>query len=441
MAFGERFRGYAEAMAGTLQQERIAQIVQNAVKQSLENPSVSLTEATLGSLSRSKSGASIDKESILSITAFWRAVQILSGVIASLPIDVYEVTDDSAFKLRNHPISRLIAKSPSQLCTKFDFMQTLVLHLVMYNNFYGQILRRGDGRPASIRILDPEPGRIKINETDAGNVTYRYKIDDKREIRIPAENMLHVSGLSWNGISGISIMDTFRETFGTAISSMDFVSNFYRNGAMLSGAVTVPQKLDAESYSRMKKSWKESYGGTANAGSTAILEQGATYTKIGLSPIEAGIESAKRFTVTDVSRITGVPQYLLEDLERATFNNIEELGISFRTYTLYPLCQNIQAEFSRKLLSNAEQDNYEIRIDLASLLRADSEARAKRIDALMKWGIINRDEARAEEGLNPIADGTGQDYYIPLNMVNPANPGDQLSLFGNSQTDTNANPR
>jgi len=59
----------------------------------------------------------------------------------------------------------------------------------------------------------------------------------------------------------------------------------------------------------------------------------------------------------------------------------------------------------------------------------------------MKWGIINRDEARAEEGLNPIADGTGQDYYIPLNMVNPANPGDQLSLFGNSQTDTNANPR
>jgi len=74
------------------------------------------------------------------------------------------------------------------------------------------------------------------------------------------------------------------------------------------------------------------------------------------------------------------------------------------------------------------------------LLRADSEARAKRIDALMKWGIINRDEARAEEGLNPISDGTGQDYYIPLNMVNPANPDGQLSLFGNSQTDTNANP-
>jgi hypothetical protein len=43
---------------------------------------------------------------------------------------------------------------------------------------------------------------------------------------------------------------------------------------------------------------------------------------------------------------------------------------------------------------------------------------------MMKYGIINRDEARKMEGLNPIEDGSGQDYLVPLNMFNPNNPED-----------------
>jgi len=76
---------------------------------------------------------------------------------------------------------------------------------------------------------------------------------------------------------------------------------------------------------------------------------------------------------------------------------------------------------------------------LQSLLRADAESRAKRIDALMKWGIINRDEARSEEGLNPIPDGSGEKFYVPMNMVDPTS-GQQLSLFGQNQTDNEPQP-
>jgi HK97 family phage portal protein len=112
----------------------------------------------------------------------------------------------------------------------------------------------------------------------------------------------------------------------------------------------------------------------------------------------------------------------LEDLDRATFNNIEELGQLFVTYTILPLCRNIESEFSRKLLSEKEQDNHELRLDLSSLLRADTEGRSKLIESLMKWGIINRDEARKIEGINPIADGSGEVYYVPMNMVDPTKP-------------------
>jgi len=437
MAFGERLRGYFTAQTNHIAEEKLMQAVTNAVKQSLENPNVSITEATLGSLTKSKSGATVTNDTVMQITAFWRAIQILGGVVASLPISVYRVTDTSAERLSDHPITRLIGRSPSPLYSKFNFMQTLILHLTVYGNFFAYIGRTGTGEVRTLKILMPE--RMKVKETSQGGVYYIYKQDSTKETRYSPDNILHISGLSWDGITGVEVLDSFKDTFGAAISSQDYVNNFYANGAHLSGVVEVPAKLDPEAYKRMRTSWKETYGGAHNAGATAILEQGAQYKKIGLSPVEAGIESAKKFTVSDISRITGVPQFLLEDLDRATFNNIEELGISFVKYTLYPLCRNIQSEFSRKLLPIASQDTEEIRIDLQSLLRADAESRAKRIDALMKWGIINRDEARSEEGLNPIPDGSGEKFYVPMNMVDPTS-GQQLSLFGQNQTDNEPQP-
>jgi HK97 family phage portal protein len=217
-------------------------------------------------------------------------------------------------------------------------------------------------------------------------------------------------------------VENFKTVFGTALYNQDFLSNFYKNGAAVSGVVTVPQSLTDDAYKRLSSSWQSRYGGAGNVGKTAILEQGATYNRTGLSPAEAGVGDAKKVTTADIARITGVPQFLLEDLDRATFNNIEHLGLLFVTYTILPLCQNIEAELSRKLLPEADQMNYEIRSDLHSLLRADTENRAKLIESMMKWGIINRDEARAIEGLNPIADGSGQAYYVPMNMIDPTKP-------------------
>jgi len=385
-----------------------------------------ITDEWFSGLSSSKSGVAVTPNSSLAITAFWRAINILSGVIASLPFDVYEVTDDSAIKRRTHPLSRVLRRSPSPLYTKFDFFQTLILHLFTYGNFYAQIRRDGRGEVKMLEIIDPN--RVKVTSNARGEVIYEVEKPEGKQ-RMIWYNVVHVSGLSWSGLQGMNIVEEFKDVLGTAIANQDYLANFYGNGATLSGVVSVPQKLDSESYTRLRNSWNNSYSGTHNAGATAILEQGASYQKVGLSPQEAGSDTAKKMSISDVARITGVPQFLLEDLDRATFNNIEHLGQLFVTYTILPLCENIQAELSRKLLTEAEMDTHEIRADLHMLLRADTENRAKLIESMMKWGIINRDEARSIEGLNPIADGSGQAYYIPMNMIDPTKeePGEEAA--------------
>ena len=168
-----------------------------------------------------------------------------------------------------------------------------------------------------MQILNPMQMTVKI--TKKGKPVYEYRLETeggKQEtITYAADRIIHISGLSWDGIRGIGIVDTFEGILGTALANQGFIESFYSNGAFPSGTIEVPQKLDDASYKRMGSSWSAAHSGPKNAGKTAILEQGAKYTRIGATPMEAGYTETKKSLVSDIARITGVPQFLLEDLD------------------------------------------------------------------------------------------------------------------------------
>lgn len=371
----------------------------------------------------------VTAETAVTITAFWRALNVIGGVVASLPFAVYRVTESTTVKQYSHPVSRLLRLGPNSVNTRFDFFQTMILHLHTFGNFFAKIDRNNlTGQASRLTIMEPQKVRMEYNNRN--EVVYVYT-SERGETRMLADRVVHISGMSWNALTGINLIEAFAKVFSTSLANQNYLDSFYKNGANLSGTISVPSALTEDAYKRLRASWQAQYGGVKNMGKTAILEQGAKYDQIGLSPSQAGADTTKKMTIADVARITGVPQFLLEDLDRATFNNIEHLSLLFVTYTILPLCQNIEAELTRKCLADGELDRFEIKADLHGLLRADTENRAKLIESLMKWGIINRDEARSLEGLNPIADGSGQAYYVPMNMIDPTQPIDNQNLAPN----------
>src|SRR5437899_6599705 len=61
-------------------------------------------------------------------------------------------------------------------------------------------------------------------------------------------------------------------------------------------------------------------------------------------------------------------------------------------------------------------------------MRGDPESRAKYYDAMWKDGFMNADEVRQRENLNPIPDGQGEAFWIPVTQqtveraLNPPEP-------------------
>ena len=391
-----------------------------------------------------KTGQTINADTVLGLSSVWRAINVIANAVASLPVSVVQVSPDGRKKTKayTHSVHRQVSFQPSVLYTKYDFFQTLVTHALLYGNAYVELTReRVTGYPKTYTILPPE--RVTMKVKDTGTIYYEVIQDTTtpgaRPYEVRPANMVHIKGLSWNGMTGLQVIRMLADNFGLALANQEYLSKFFSEGATLAGVLKHPGRLNGDAMARLRQSWEHSYSGSKNAAKVAILEEGMDYIAIGLSPQQAGAADTKKLTISDIARIFGVPQFMLEDLDRATFSNIEHLSLLFITHTVRPWCKRIENELNIKLFPADEQITFQVEFDIDDIRMSDLDSRSKWVESMMKWGILNRDEVREREGYNPIEDGTGTDYFVPMNMINPADPQPQEPPQNNTTNEQEGN--
>ena len=79
----------------------------------------------------------VSRDSSLTFSAVFSCVRVISESIASLPIKVYKVEDDSD-KINDvsHPVYNLLARYPNSYMTPYTFLDTLMTNLLVEGNAY-----------------------------------------------------------------------------------------------------------------------------------------------------------------------------------------------------------------------------------------------------------------------------------------------------------------
>ena len=363
----------------------------------------------------SASGIRVNADNAITSCAVYSAVLLISQSIASLPLILYRrLPNGGKERATKHPLYRLLHDDPHPELTSFEWRETKQGHLCLRGKAYSQIVRDGTGTPTMLVPLHPD--RINIKRAPDGKLVYEYSPPDGPVRIFMEDEMFHLRGFGSDGINGISPITLFREGIGLTLAAEEHGARLFGNAAIPGGVLQSPEELSDEAYERMKKSWHEAHGGLSNAHKTAILEKNTTWNKIGLTAEDSQFLQTREFQVTEIARMFRVPPHKIGDLKRATFSNIESQAREFVMDSLLPWLRRWESRLNKSILSEADRASglfFEFLIE--GFLRGNMKERTQAFHTQRNDGIINQNEWREKENMNPVKGG--EVYLVNGNMV------------------------
>ena len=366
---------------------------------------------------RTTSGKPVNERTAMQTTAVYACVRILAEAVASLPLHVYEYQDDGGKKLvHDHPLYYLLHDEPNPEMTSFVFRETLMSHLLIWGNAYAQIIRDGAGRVLGLYPLLPD--KMDVQRDDKGNIYYVYSRNSDENpmfkeygnIRLKAEDVLHIPGLGFDGLIGYSPIAMAKNAVGMTLACEEYGASFFANGANPGGVLEHPGVL--KDPSKVRESWNSVYRGVSNAHKIAVLEEGMKYQQIGIPPEEAQFLETRKFQVNEIARLYRIPPHMVGDLDKSSFSNIEQQSLEFVKYTLDPWVIRWEQSLQRSLLLPGEKGKYFIKLNVDGLLRGDYQSRMNGYAVGRQNGWFSANDIREMENMNPIPDEEGGNLYL-----------------------------
>ena len=436
-------------------------------RSSLENPQTPLSFPAEWLLDifnggRTDAGVRVSELTAFQVITFLACVDLIAGSIASLPQHVYErvllgngrVAHHVAY---DHGLYEMVHLQPNDEMSSFVFTKAYMAHILAWGNGYAELQRDGGNRVTAIwprnpyktrpyRVaaftrLQPTPWRPFPVDLPPGTLVYKttdsidsldttdLDAESPSEGRlIPAEDMLHVPGLSFDGRIGQSTVWLARQTLGLALATEKFGAKYFANYARPGGFLEAPM-LTPEQKEQAKRSWMEAQGGE-NSHKVAVMPPGFKFTALSNKPDESQVTETRRFLRTEIAAVFHVPPRMIGDDQVKGRASAEQDAQEFTQYSLMCWLNALKLEWKRKLfpsrgLGRTPTNRFYMDFDLADLLRPDAASREKFYASGRQWGYLNTNDVRGYEKLNPIQEPWAEQYWIPVNMTlttTPINP-------------------
>jgi HK97 family phage portal protein len=368
-------------------------------------------------LSATPTGVTVTHENATDVTAVFQAIRFLSFMIASLPRKTYQRKQNGdRVTARWHPLYGILHDIPNEEMTSFDLWALLGSHVFGRGNAFAEIVFDATGRVQSLYPLNPARMELKRNENDELRYIYTLpKVYDHEKRALRPEQVLHLRGLTREGLWGLSVVSAHRNAVGLAKATEEFASSYFGNGAEPGVVLRHPKRLDTDVHERIKTSWEQAHMGLEKAHRVAILEEDMSIEKVGFNPQDSQFLETRQFQTLEIARMFGIPPHLLFELTHATFTNIEHQSLEFVIYHLRPWLINFEQQIFKSLFLPREREaGYYTEFLVDGITRGDIATRYNAYSVGLTNGIYSINEVRRLENMNKIPGG--DTHYIPLNM-------------------------
>jgi HK97 family phage portal protein len=358
------------------------------------------------------SGVAVNEHTAVGISAVYRAVSLISGTLAGLPMRTMRQAPDGT---RERVASFLDDPGAVAGYTPFEWRETVLVHLMLHGNaFLAHVRNAGGGLAGLVPIhplavtIDPPP-RPTDDDPIAPTRTYTASLPDGRRVRFTPDTMTHIPALSVDGVRGLSPISVARNSLGIAIASDRSAAKLFSEGALMSGMVTPEEDLEPGDAEKIKNDLDNRVAGWENAATIAVVNRKLKFTSWVMSAADAQFLQSRQFQVQEIARWFGVPPALLGDPGAVSTwgTGVEIQNRGLARFTLAPWAQRVEQRLSRLLPSPRF-----VEFDFAGLVRPSPEEEIPLLIQQVNAGLMTPNEARRLRGMDPIPGGdvlrTGQ---------------------------------
>lgn len=330
--------------------------------------------------------SNITRQEALQVPSVNRAHQLITGVIASMPLHLYKKTTGQELG------SPLWLEQPDYRQPRSVTISYTVSSLFMYGVAYWEVtsLYSDDGRPASFAFVANDRVTATLNAQQT--LVQSYAVDGQQRPMSGIGSLITFQSLANDGI-----LNTGARTIRAALD-LERAASVAASTPMPTGYIqNTGADLPEDQIGGLLSAWKQARQNR----STAYLSATLRYEPTQFSPKDMAYSEASQFLSTQIARMCNIPAYMLSaDLNNSlTYANVIDERRQFVDMSLRPYISAIEDRLS---MDDLTAHGNIVRFNVSdTFLRSDDLTRLAVIEKMLALGLITTQQAMEMEELTP----------------------------------------
>lgn len=373
---------------------------------------------------KSVAGVNVNSSTAMQSSAVFACVRMLSQDLAKLKPKVEAVyADGTRLQNRTHALARLMRR-PNSWQTWFEFVTQMQTALVLRGNAYAAIVYDERGEAHSFVPLNPDS--VALWESTDGSLWWHVSRSGYHEtaqlaeygMLIPAARVLHLTDMRpTSGIQGLETIFSARESVGLSLAQEQLASRWVGNGARPAGIIVSDKRMSTDEMNRAYAAWKGLHSGVANAGKTAVFENGLKWIPLELKASDLEFLASRRYQLEEIARLFRIPLHMLGAAgdKNTAAKTTDKAGQDYVNLTLSTYTeiwkQKLEWVFGLDL-DTTDELALEVGWDYSILLQADLPTRVMTAKQAVAGQLWTPNEGRIYTGVNPLTNDPEADKRV-----------------------------
>ena len=332
----------------------------------------------------------ITREKALNIPTLAGCVELISSLVASIPIKLYKEDNGEVAEIKDDIRVKLLNEETGDTLTSFEMKKALVIDYLLMGNGYIDINKERNEFKSLHYVKE---NHISINE-NADPIFKNYEVLVNGQAYRPY-NFIKLLRHTDNGFNGYGIIEENKMLLSVIYNSLKYENILSKTGGNKKGFLESLNKLDKDAIENLKEQWRNMYSN--NSENCIILNKGLSFKESQATPTELQLNENKISNGSELCKILNIPPSIITGDGKANEGDFDKM---FKMAIL-PILNSLIAGINRDLLREKEKKSFYFGYDANELLKGDIEKRFKAYEIAVKNKIMGVNEVRYKEDLPP----------------------------------------